>query len=84
MLECVEDQGSGLDPTEAWTRLQAAISRERLMAAVATVEELAPDAGDDADQGQAELVKRYATVRPFVSVLAEVLPLAATLAGTPC
>ncbi|WP_211881939.1 hypothetical protein [Pseudarthrobacter albicanus] len=52
------------------------------MAAVATVEELAPDAGDDADQGQAELVKRYATVRPFLAVIADVLPLAATPAGT--
>ncbi len=53
------------------------------MAAVATVEELAPDSGDDADQGQAELVKRYATVRPFAALMAEVLPLAATPAGTP-
>ncbi len=82
MLECAEAQGAGLDASEAWGRLQVAISRERLMAAVATVEELAPDAGDDADQGQAELVKRYATVRPFVAVIAEVLPLAATPAGT--
>ena len=72
MLECAK----------ARSRLQATVSRERLMAAVATVEELAPDAGDDADQGQAELVKRYATVRPFVAAIAEVLPLAATPAGT--
>lgn len=82
MLECAEAQGTGLDPAEAWSRLQVAISREKLMSAVATVQELAPDAGDDADQGQTELVKRYATVRPFVTVIAEVLPLAATPAGT--
>lgn len=82
MLECAEVESTGLAPAEAWTRLQAAISRERLMAAVATVEELAPDAGDDADHGQFELVKRYATVRPFLAAIAEVLPLSATPAGT--
>ncbi|MEO8222646.1 MAG: Tn3 family transposase [Specibacter sp.] len=81
MLECAE--GEGVDPAEAWTRLQTKVSREGLMAAVATVEELAPDSGDDADQGQAELVKRYATVRPFAALIAKVLPLAATPACTP-
>ena len=87
MLECAESedegQGAGVDPAEAWTRLQTKVSREGLMAAVATVEELAPDSGDDADQGQAELVKRYATVRPFAALIAKVLPLAATPACTP-
>jgi Tn3 transposase DDE domain len=60
------------------------VPRERLAAAVAAVDELAPDADDDADAGQrAELVKRYATVRPFLAMLADVVPLAATDAGQP-
>ncbi|WP_426938368.1 DUF4158 domain-containing protein [Pseudarthrobacter sp. S3] len=37
MLECSEVQSAGLGPAEARARLQAATSRERLMAAVATV-----------------------------------------------
>ena len=59
--------------------------RDRLAAAVATVDGLAPD-GDDGDAGagaRAELVKRYATVRPFLAMLAEVVPLTATDAGQP-
>jgi len=55
-----------LDPAVAWSRLQAAVTRDQLAAAVATVEEFAPADGDDAASGQRqELLKRYATVRPF-------------------
>jgi hypothetical protein len=72
----------GLDLALAWSRLRAAVPRERLAAAVATVDELAPDTDDDADQ-RAELVKRYATVRPFLTMFGEVVPLAATDAGRP-
>jgi TnpA family transposase len=85
LLELADAGGAAaLDPAQAWSRLQAAVPRERLAAAVAAVDELAPDADDDADAGQrAELVKRYATVRPFLAMLADVVPLAATDAGQP-
>ncbi len=74
----------GWDAVAAWARLQAAVPRERLAAAVAMVRELVGDAGEDVDAGQrAELVKRYGTVRPFLARLAVVLPLAATDAGGP-
>jgi len=43
-----------------------------------------PDGSEDPGAGpRAELVKRYATVRPFLTLLADVLPLAATDAGQP-
>jgi hypothetical protein len=85
LLELVDaDSGARLDPAQAWSRLQAAVPRERLAAAVATVDELVPDGDDDADAGQrAELVKRYATVRPFLAMLADVVPLAAAASGAP-
>lgn len=72
------------DPASLGSRLQDAVPRERLAAAVATVDELAPDAEEDADAAmRVELVKRYATVRPFLAMLAEVVPLAATEVGRP-
>ncbi len=67
MLEYTEQEGDDLDPVAAWARLQSVVSRDRLLAAVAIVEEFTPDTGEDTDHGQVELVKRYATVRPFVS-----------------
>lgn len=88
LLADTEDTGgtgdAPFDVAAAWSRLQAAVPRERLAAAVATVEELAPDDDGDPDAGaRGELVKRYATVRPFLPVLTAVLPLAATDAGRP-
>jgi len=60
------------------------IDREQLAAAVATVQEFAPDAVDDAASGQRrEMLKRYATVRPFLAMLSVVLPMASTDAGRP-
>lgn len=73
----------GWDAAAAWGRLQAAVPRERLAAAVATVQELVGDAGDageDVDAAaRAELVKRYGTVRPFLARLAVVLDRLRTL-----
>jgi TnpA family transposase len=75
---------AGWDAAQAWERLLAAVPRERLVVAVATVQELVPDGSEDPGAGpRAELVKRYATVRPFLTLLADVLPLAATDAGQP-
>lgn len=76
--------GPAVLDARAWAQLQGAVPRERLAAAVATVTGLVPDADEDAHAGQrAELVKRYATVRPFLTMHAGVVPLAATDAGQP-
>ncbi len=57
--------------------------RTRLAAAVETVEELAPPTEDDDAAWRAELVSRWSTVRPFLPLLAEVIPFGATSAGQP-
>jgi hypothetical protein len=78
------ESGQILDPALAWSRLQAVVTRNQLAAAVATVEEFVPDDGDDAASGQRqELIKRYATVRPFLSMLSAVVPMASTDLGRP-
>lgn len=68
----------------AWARLVAAVPHGQVAAAVATVAEHIPTGLTDADHGmRAELAKRYATVRPFLPLLGEVLPLRAAPAGEP-
>lgn len=51
------------------------------MKAVQVVEEFSPFGEDDPTLEQVELVKRYATVRPFLSMFASTLPLRSTEAG---
>ena len=84
-LGVVDDAGEEpVDFASAWARMHAAVPRDLLAAAVATVEELAPADEGDQDAGtRAELVKCYNTVRPFLPILAEVLPLGATDADQP-
>ena len=78
------DAEQEIDPVAAWARLVAVVDREQLASAVATVEEFAPDVVDDAASGpRQELLKRYATVRPFLSMLSAVVPMASTNAGRP-
>lgn len=79
----VEDVGTepSIDPATAWARIQTLIDRDKLSAAVA---EFAPDVVDDAVSGQRqELLKRDATVRPFLSMLSAVVPAASTDADRP-
>jgi len=89
LLDLAESSGEAepehrIDAVAAWARLTAAVDRKQLAAAVATVEEFAPEAADDAASGQRqELLKRYATVRPFLSMLSPVIPMASTDAGRP-
>ena len=61
--------------TELWAEIERVASRDKVASAIAAVEELAPfgeDDDDDADR-RAELVKWYATVRPFLPLLTSVV-----------
>jgi hypothetical protein len=69
--------GARLDVAGVWTAIEQVAPRERLAAAVHTVEELAPPDADDNGAWRAELVKRFAVVRGFVPLLAEVIPFGA-------
>jgi TnpA family transposase len=71
--------------TELWAAVEQVASRDKVASAIEAVEELAPfgeDDDDDADR-RAELVKRYATVRPFLPMLTAVVPFGSTDAGAP-
>lgn len=74
-----------LTATELWAEIERVASRDKVASAIEAVEELAPfgeEDDDDADR-RAELVKRYATVRPFLPMLTDVVPFGATDAGAP-
>ena len=74
-----------LTATELWAEIERVASRDKVASAIEAVEELAPfgeEDDDDADR-RAELVKRYATVRPFLPMLTAVVPFGATDAGAP-
>lgn len=82
-----DGQAAELDMSSVWAAIEEVVPRHRLAAAVETIEELAPapadaDADDDDDAAwRAELVSRWAVVRPFLPLLA--VPFGATPAGQP-
>ncbi|GAB2488479.1 hypothetical protein GCM10027187_64630 [Streptosporangium sandarakinum] len=65
--------------------IERVVPRQQLVKALAELNEMLPEGGDpDADAGwRAQLLERYATVRGFVALLAEVVPWGATRAGAP-
>lgn len=73
-----DGQAAELDLTTVWAAIEEVVPRHRLAAAVETIEELAPADADDDAAWRAELVSRWAVVRPFLPLLAEVIPF-----GTP-
>lgn len=82
LLDAVDDIGEGPDADELWSRLDGVVSREQLAAAIDTVTGIAPPDGHADGLVRAELVKRYATVRPFLTRLATVVPFESSDAGT--
>ena len=62
--------------------IERVVPRSEIAAALAAVMELAPPTDEDADEvWRVELVKRYATVRPFVPLLTEVIRFGAVEGG---
>lgn len=68
-----------------WEAIDTAVgSRARLAAAVAGVQEMIPPpAADVHGQWRAQVVERFATVRPFVRLLCEVIEFGATVDAAP-
>ncbi len=81
VLEVLVRAGDGhVDVAAAWAAIEQVAPRDQVAGAVAVVEELVPD--DDAGaEMRAELATRYGVVRPFLVLLAQVLPLAAAPSG---
>ena len=67
--------------SQVWAAIEEVVDRRRLAAAVDTVDELAVVQVDDDAAWRAELVSRWAVVRPFLPLLAEVIPFGASSAG---
>jgi len=69
---------------EVWARIEAVVPRRELASAVAAIAELTPPADSDADEAwRAMLVSRFATVRPFLPQLCQVIEFGATAEGRP-
>ena len=73
--------GEAVSVADLWVAVEETVPRARLLAAVSLVEDLAPADDNGETARRAELVKRYSTVRPFLGLLAEVVPFRATDAG---
>jgi TnpA family transposase len=74
-----------LDPARLWEALERVCPREQFTAALAEVERLTGDVDDPTGEEawRSELLSRFGTVRPFLSLLSEVIPFGATAAGQP-
>ncbi|XUK64311.1 DDE transposase (plasmid) [Plantibacter sp. RU18] len=80
-LELVED-GADLDATALWEAVEGVAPRAAVVSAAATVASLVPDGEDSAQTAmRAALTDRYATVRPFLTLLGESKALHAASAG---
>jgi hypothetical protein len=67
---------------EMWARIEQVTPRHQIRAALDAVVELAPPPDEDTDAAwRAELVKRYATVRPFLPLLIDVITFGAVEGG---
>ncbi|SNT47897.1 Tn3 transposase DDE domain-containing protein [Streptosporangium subroseum] len=94
LIEATDDQvdiatgevlGPGLASVdEVWARIEAVVPRRELTSALAAITELTPPADSDADEAwRAMLVSRFATVRPFLPRLCEMVQFGATAEGKP-
>jgi TnpA family transposase len=82
LLEVLSAAGDGpVDVAAAWAAVETVAPRDQVVVAVAVVEELVPDDGAGEAAMREALAGKYNVVRPFLELLAEVLPLQATSAG---
>lgn len=81
LLATLENTKGGVDVAAVWAALERIAPRTELSGAIDTVEELVPDEGNAEAAVRVVLAERYRTVRPFLLLLAEALPLAAAPAG---
>jgi len=81
LLATLENTEGGVDVAAVWAALERIVPRTELSGAIDTVEELVPDEGNVEAAMRVVLAERYRTVRPFLLLLAEALPLAAAPAG---
>ncbi|MEU0484848.1 DUF4158 domain-containing protein [Streptosporangium sp. NPDC006013] len=83
-LDLVAEADADLDPAALWAAVtdQAGATKEQVLAALESVEELVPDDDGAAEAAmRAALVDKYNTVRPFLKLLGESQALGAAAGG---
>jgi len=83
-LDLVAEANADLDPAALWAAVtdQAGTTKEQVLAALDSVEELVPDDDGAAEAAlRAALVDKYNTVRPFLKLLGESQALGAAAGG---
>jgi hypothetical protein len=82
ILLAATETSTAVSLEEVWAEIERVVPWSEIAAALAAVMELAPAPDEDADEvWRVELVKRYATVRPFVPLLTEVIRFGAVEGG---
>lgn len=80
-----EREGVAFEPvrlSQVWEQIEAVVPREQITQALTDIVALAGQADEDADAAwRTELVKRYATVRPFLPLLCQVIAFGAAPEG---
>ena len=77
------DEDGVIEVRVAWAAIEAVASRESVVEAADVVDELIPDDGYAEAAVRDALTDKYGVVRPFLALLGDVLPLAATADATP-
>jgi hypothetical protein len=82
LLQVLADAGDGVvDVAAAWAAVEQVAPREKVLGAVAVVEDLVPDDHAEEAAMRENLAGRYRVVRPFLELLAEAAPLRAVEGG---
>jgi TnpA family transposase len=83
LLGVLEDAGDQVDVEAVWAVLEEVAARDRIVQAVATVDELVPDDAGTEGAMREQMARRYRTVAPFLPLLAVTIPWGATRDGQP-
>lgn len=83
LLRVLEESGEHLDVAAVWAALEQVAARDRIIHAVAKVDELVPDDTGADGATREQMTRRFRTVAPFLQLLATAIPWGATAAGQP-
>jgi hypothetical protein len=78
----IDPAAQELSLAQIWAEIEQVVPRHEVAGALSAILDLAPPSEEDTDVAwRTELVKRYATVRPFLPLLTEVIPFGAVAGG---
>jgi TnpA family transposase len=83
ILRILDESGEQVDVVAVWAALEQVAARDRILDAVAKVDELVPDETGADGAMREQMTHRFRTVAPFLQLLATTIPWGATAAGQP-